>query len=175
MALSASPVPAPRGGSNRPMKPTFKSMPDLSLSAVTGSGGHAGSNSLTPESPVPQRRTSESDNNQGMMTPGATSAAATPDDSDVLQQIVPVRDRRKMFEGVSDVSRLTPRRYGGSGGMGVSGAWPSMPSLTVRIKPEKPQPLPLVGAHTKPSAGNLTDSTDLINHTHAVKGKTSRN
>ena len=173
MALSASPVPAPRGGSNRPMKPTFKSMPDLSISTVTGSGGgHAGSNSLTPESPVPPRRTSESDNNQGMMTP-TSAAATTPDDSDVLQQIVPVRDRRKMFEGVSDVSRLTPRRYGGSGGMGVSGAWPSMPSLTVRIKPEKPQPLPLVGAHTKPSAGNLADSTDLINHTHAVKGKPS--
>ena len=170
MALSASPVPAPRAGPNRPMKPTFKSMPDLS--SVAGSGGGTGNNTLTANSPMPQRRTSESDN-QRAVTPNSAAAAvdaANPDDSDVLQQIVPVRDRRKMFEGASDVSRLTPRRYGSTGGgMGVSGAWPSMPSLTVRIKPDKPQPIPLVGTHTKPSV-NHGDTSDLIHHT-PVKGR----
>merc|ERR1719376_1014284 len=45
----------------------------------------------------------------------------------------------------------------------TSSQWPSMPSLTVRVKPEKPQPLPLVGANTKLSKDELGNGE--IHHT----------
>ena len=47
--------------------------------------------------------------------------APSPVEPEVLETLVPIRERRKMFEagGPVDVSRLTPRRYGG-GAAGTS-------------------------------------------------------
>ena len=70
------------------------------------------------------------------------------EEEDNSSLLVPVKDRRKVFESSMANSRdfLSPKPSRSS--------WPSMPSLTVRVKPDKPQPLPLVGANSRKSEDN---------------------
>ena len=81
------------------------------------------------------------------------------DDVDGLN-IVPVKDRRKVFEEVTGpqincFAAFKPYKN-----------WPSMPSLTVRVKPDKPQPMPLVGANTPRRRQNSKDGLlGEIHHT----------